>query len=269
MLRAVETFDASGTDRRQRKRALEGSILENFDTCNAHRYSAVYKTSGQADSIAIRLRWQTEPESKDNLPELETFAQTWSVAFPLPPSLPLVIEELLISGWCRPIHILQHSPPRYSSNGQLCVPGKLVFELCHLAGAEATLAFVGAAIHNYSRKRRQGKNMAWRMVSIKPKPQIDITVHDLGNNRLKVDMCLPADKTIVLRKLRDSIPRTPTSWRNDEHYVEVFRSIDLRKQGATLKQIGLSLGSGLRDANQASDRLAAFDHLVRIFGFNS
>jgi hypothetical protein len=217
----------------------------------------------------VELRRLAESARKDNLPELEQFGRRWGIAFPLPPSMPLVIEELLISGWCRPVRVVQHSAPRYSA-GNLVVPGKLVLEVCYLAGTEITLGCVGAAIHNCSRKRKRGRVMAGRMVSRKPIIQSAVDVIELVSSRLKVDLSLPTDQNVVLEKLRDSLGRTQTSWRNDrEYYRDVFRSFDLRRQGVELKHIGGLLANGLKDANQASDRLNTFRDLVHMFGFDS
>ena len=122
-------------------------VLQDVDS---HRFFGVEATG---NSLPQRL---SSGQTQDGLPELENFSLTWGLRFPIPPCVELILDEVMVNPWPRPVKISDKTP------------GVLTLTLYLPIGREILLAFVGGALWHYLPKRKSGKHMGERLVYRKP-----------------------------------------------------------------------------------------------------
>jgi hypothetical protein len=255
----------------------EQAIMMLLQEVDAGRF---YSTGVQGDTLAKRL---SSGEKRDGLPELVEFQRTWNISFPIPPEVGFPLEEVMVGRLTWPVVIIRQTR------------GSLILDLHLEAGREIALAFirgkVGLYLEHIGQKRRKDNDnsitdhpdrkhglYARRIISRKtgaiPATEV-VRVGKLSSNRVRVRVQLQNGKLVanmrdILNEIRKRLPpnakRSFFSFRNREHYGEVFRAIDLRRIGYSQSKVAKALWPRLKkDAQSVENLERSFHALAKVF----
>ena len=214
----------------------------------------------------------TSGERYDGLPELDQFSREWGLRFPIPPSVALPLEEVMVSSWPWPIEVQDQ------------FPNVLALKLFLPVGREIILAFVEGALLNYippgmkrffPPKQVRGKGRWKYSLPNVQDPDNVVLVQKLSQERLQASIQLSEGKLFahpddILREIKKYLPRhSEMRLLTREDYQEILDIWDCLQQKP--KPELRSLAPKLRPHRQQNaqavyDLKRAFQALAEMFG---